>query len=199
MSELRGERSSGPSEILDEIEKKVLVLKLAANDPGLTHNELTLRTLDSIYMDYFSYSEAYLDLLEQGFLMESVRKGEERLDAKGQSLRSVDVTPEGFKVLTALYPQLPLPVRTYLEESEAARSSAHAKSYVPAAHRQTTEDGRVRCYLALREGQGAEIFSLAIVVPSEKLGQEICRSFLDRPEEIYLTVLKHWQDDTQRL
>lgn len=195
MSEPRGDGSLGPSEILDEIGKKVLVLKLAANDPGLTHNELTLRTLDSIYMDYFSYSKAYLDLLEQGFLMESVRKGEERLDAKGQALRSVDVTPEGFKVLTALYPQLPLPVRTYLEESEAARTSAFAKSYVPAAHRQTMDDGRVRCYLALREGQGSEIFSLNLVVPSDKLAQEICRSFLEQPEEIYLTVLKHWQED----
>ena len=195
MSERRDE-SLGPVEILDEIGKKVLVLKLAANDPGLTHNELTLRTLDSIYMDYFSYSKAYLDLLEQGFLMESVRKGEERLDAKGQALRSVDVTPEGFKVLTALYPQLPLPVRTYLEESEAARSDRHAKSYVPAAHRQPMDDGRVRCYLALREGKGSEIFSLNLVVPSEKLGQEICRNFLAKPEEIYLTVLQHWQDDT---
>ena len=181
--------------LLDSIGRKVVILSLAKTEPGITTNDLTLRALDTFYMDYFGFSEAYNDLVSQGLLMESVRKGEERVDAKGEPLRSVDLTPEGEDVLKALFPQLPLAVRRYLEEMHASRTKAHDIAYIPEAHKFSLDDGRYRCYLALREGKGAEIFHLSLVVPTASLAEKICQSFLKDPSSIYLGTLRLWESD----
>src|ERR1035437_7933879 len=82
--------------------------------------------VESLFLDYFQFVQAKEDLKRDRFIIEATRKGEKRIDAKGNPLEICDITPEGEIVLNQLLPTLPAHIRAYLMSSaQKWKQAAH--------------------------------------------------------------------------
>jgi hypothetical protein len=93
---------------------KLIILAILGQATGLTANQLMTLALETLYMDYFSFIQAYEELVRDHLITSAVRKEESQTDAAGQPLVRCDITPQGHTILQTLESRIPLPIRSYL-------------------------------------------------------------------------------------
>ena len=172
----------------DHQTRKLVLLQMLYMVPGLPVGKWTHWALDSLFMDYFSFSEARSDLLKDQLVMESTRKNEKRHDGEGHALIRCDLTPAGETIRQQLLPHLPAHIRLYLTESAAQYQAEEKEKNSVLADYRINNMGAYTVHLSLVENNET-IFSLSVQVSSEKQAKIICRLWNESTADIYKSIL----------
>lgn len=168
---------------------KIIILFILSKVDSIPSEQLMGCAIDSLYMDYFLFSQAKTELMDQHLMMESVRKGELRKDASGKPILSCDITPEGTQVLKRLLPTVPAGIRAYLSDaSRNWRQSADESESIQADYA-PNDEGTWNVHLRLIE-DGATTFDLTWAAPSEAVAERTCKRWKDDPAEMYLSIIR---------
>lgn len=167
---------------------KLIILSILGKIRGITLNQLTTLSLETLYMDYFDFVTAYEELCRDHMVTESVRKGEEKLDAVGRPVTRCDLTPAGTSVLATLESRIPLPIRSYLAQ---ACSGWHRDTRLQNTLTATSDPDGNGCYLVrLKQNDGLkDLIDLRLTVPDKTMGQLICERWMRHPQTVYLGML----------
>lgn len=155
------------------VTKKVILLYIADRLGGLTEDEFMNTAIETIYMDYFDFSDIYQQLLADGFLYQGQRKGESNQDTKGKPTRRVDITAAGKQILASLYQTVPLPVRKHLDESTASALDKVMEDAQAEANIYPEESNRYRLRLQLLGDEGSTVFDLSLRMPTRETATRI--------------------------
>lgn len=102
---------------------KFVFLSLIENQAGISDKELLNKCCDSMYLDYFSYSQIKEEMITKGLALRSQRKNEHETDATGQVISRWDLTPSGFALLNTLRPSIPTAVLQFLHHSKRSTTN----------------------------------------------------------------------------
>lgn len=174
--------------IQDSPQLKVMVLYLAKRLSGRTEPDLLDVALNSLYMDYFSYTQAYADLLQQGFLYVAEQKNEIRTSVDGRKLRRVYLSELGSEILDALLEDLPLAIRQNIDREarnkreKADQADSYQASYAP--------DGQGQFEVKLSLVQDlVQRFELKVSIPDEALAKKIVQNWKENAATCYAEIL----------
>ena len=168
---------------------KIIILFILSKVSGIPSARLTDCAIESLYMDYFLFSQAKQELLDQRLMTEGERKGELRKDASGRTVLSCDIPPAGSAILQRLLPQVPAGIRAYLSSAsktwhhESDEDSSVYADYV------VNDEGTWDVDLRLLE-KGATTFSLRWTAPTEEVAKRTCARWRDNTAETYLQILR---------
>lgn len=96
--------------------KKLIILRIVERLPDLTDQDLLQLTLDSLYLDYFTFSTCFADLQHDGLITSSLRKLEFEQNAEDKQVKRLEITEKGVQVLRSLDKSLPRPVRYFIDQ-----------------------------------------------------------------------------------
>jgi hypothetical protein len=167
---------------------KLIILSILNKIRGVTLNQLTTLSLETLYMDYFDFVTAYEELCRDHMATESVRKGEETLDAVGRPVTRCDLTPAGAAVLNTLENRIPLPIRSYLAQACSGWQKDMRMQNTLSA---TSEpDGNGFYQVRLKQNDGLkDLLDLRLTIPDKGMAQQICDRWKRHPQIVYLGLL----------
>ena len=167
---------------------KLIILSILNKIRGVTLNQLTTLSLETLYMDYFDFVTAYEELCRDHMACESVRKGEETLDAVGRPVTRCDLTPAGAAVLSTLENRIPLPIRSYLAQACSGWQKDIRMQNTLSA---TSEPDGNGCYqVRLKQNDGLkDLLDLRLTIPDKGMAQQICDRWKRHPQSVYLGLL----------
>ena len=168
---------------------KIIILFILSKVDSIPSEQLMGCAIDSLYMDYFLFSQAKTELLAQHMMTESVRKGELRKDASGKPILSCDITPEGTQILKSLLPKVPAGIRSYLSDASKTWRQYATDSESAQADYAPNDEGTWNVHLRLVEN-GATTFDLTWAAPSETVAERTCKRWKDSPAEMYLQIIR---------
>jgi hypothetical protein len=173
----------------EAVNKKVILLFIVNEVADLTPHQLMTLSLDTLYMDYFSFSKLCEELVHDGLLHLAERKGEQEADASGRKVRRFAITESGKRVLATLEQTIPLPVQRNLRQRIAKLHQAvRREQEVTASYAPSPVFGwQVR--LTLQESN-AELLSLDLQLPQEEQAEQVCQNWKQRPAELYASLLQ---------
>ncbi|MBR2751126.1 MAG: DUF4364 family protein [Clostridiales bacterium] len=168
---------------------KIIILFILSKVDSIPSAKLTDCALESLYVDYFLFSQAKKELLDARLMTESVRKNESRKDASGRPILSCDITPEGKAILNRLLPSVPTGIRAYL--SSASKSWRHEASEEKSVQAEYAPNGEGTWDVDLRLVENdATTFSLHWNAPSEAAAERTCKRWKSEPAEMYLEIIR---------
>ncbi|HAL74501.1 MAG TPA: hypothetical protein DCM45_05335 [Clostridiales bacterium] len=167
---------------------KLIILSILNKIQGVTLNQLTTLSLETLYMDYFDFVTAYEELCRDHMATESVRKGEETLDAVGRPVTRCDLTPAGAAVLNTLESRIPLPIRSYLAQACSGwQKDMRMQNTLTAA---SEPDGNGFYQVRLKQHDGMkDVVDLRLTIPDKGMAQQICDRWKRHPQLVYLGLL----------
>lgn len=172
----------------ETVNNKMILLYIAGLREGLTQQELMTVALDTLYLDYFSFSKALEQLLIDNLLHKAQRKGEKQTDANGEPVYRFSITTAGRQVLNQLESSVPIPVQRNIHATlNRFTDAARKEQEVTAEYRASTIRGW-QVDLAIRD-QDLIIFSTGINVPQEEMAQAICATWLQSAGDLYPELL----------
>lgn len=167
---------------------KLIILSILSKIQGVTLSQLTTLSLETLYMDYFDFVTAYEELCRDRMSTESVRKGEEMMDAVGRPVTRCDLTPSGAAVLATLESRIPLPIRSYLAQAcsgwqrDIRMQNTLSAQYEP--------DGNGLYSVRLKQNDGLkDLIDLRLTIPDKAMAQQICDRWKRHPQIVYLGLL----------
>ncbi len=172
----------------DSVRNKIIILFIINKLPGITTGELTAMSMDTCYMNYFSFAAAFNDLTAGRLLNVSERKGESKLDSEGRPVSRCDITSSGLETLNRLSHLIPAHIHNFLNkafidwEKDIKRNAEVRASYDPDLFGGYTVD------LMLSDGN-RELTHMKISVPSKEIAVEICSNWNSNTESVYLAML----------
>lgn len=168
---------------------KIIILYILSKVDSIPSSQLMDCAMESLYMDYFLFSQAKQELLDQHLMTESVRKDELRKDASGYPVHSCDLTPEGTEILSRLLPSVPAGIRAYLTSASKSWRRDQASSDSVYADYAPTDEGTWEVDLRLIENR-ATTFSIKWHAPTEEAAIRTCERWREHTEETYLSIIK---------
>jgi hypothetical protein len=167
---------------------KLIILSILSRIPGITLNQLTTLSLETLYLDYFDFVMAFEDLCRDQLAAEGIRKGEETLDSAGRPVMRCDLTEAGSIVLSALEARIPLPVRSYLAQTCSGWQKDARMASVLSASCEPDANG---CYLVrLKQNDGLkDLIDLRLTIPDKNMALQICERWKRHPQTVYLGML----------
>lgn len=173
---------------------KYVFLSLVDAQPGISDFELLRLACESMYMDYFSYSQIAQEMVDKGLALRSKRKGESRKDATGQAVDRWDITERGKAVLSSLLPSLPDGVIRYVR---GLGRDAHASSLLEArAQMEASGFGDYWAVLQLWEGSRLR-YEMRLLFPTVEAGEASCLKWKKEAEQLYLHMLQPFFSEDQ--
>ena len=163
---------------------KLIILYILGKVPGISPTELMNQSLDSLFMDYFVYTQAKNELIESHLMTQSVRKGQRVTDPSGKLLESCDITPEGQTVLTRLLPSLPSGALAYLHSEAEKKVKSNTLSKAVSADFFPDADGAYDVRLSLSEGS-KNVIDIRLHAPDRKTAEKMCRQWKSSTADIY--------------
>ena len=168
---------------------KIIILFILSKVSGLSSSALMDCAMESLYMDYFLFSQAKKELLEKHLMTESERKGEIRKDASGKTVLSCDITPEGAEILQRLLPSVPAGIRAYLTSASRIWNYESSEDNSVFADYTINAEGTWDVDLRLLE-KGETTFSLKWTAPTEESAKRTCARWKEQTAETYLSIIK---------
>jgi len=174
---------------------KLIILYILQKLPGISATDLMKQSIDSLYMDYFMFSQAKDELLRDHLMIESVRKGETRKNASGHPVALCDITPEGQSVLNRLLPTLPTAALSYLT-AEASKSVINIKKSTEIrAYFEPDADGHYNVHMILKEGERI-VANITLNAPTERIAEQMCTRWKSATSDIYATLINQLSEST---
>lgn len=171
------------------VNKKVILLYLVNLSSDLTSHQLMTASLNTFYMDYFTFSDLSQELIRDGLLHLAQRKGETQTDTAGQPIMRYSITESGEQVLAALEHTIPIPVQQNLRRTvtEIAQTARRDESVTADYSPSITQGWQVE--LTHRD-RDTILMQISVNVPKEELAKQICENWLNDTEKIYPTLLR---------
>ena len=173
---------------------KIIILYILSKVNSIPSSQLMDCAVESLYMDYFLFSQAKKELLEKHLMTESERKGELRTDASGKKILSCDITPEGSEILSRLLPSVPAGIRAYLTSASRTWRHDSSESGSVFADYRANDEGAWEVELRLIE-KGTTTFSLIWQAPSEEVAERTCRRWKSATAETYVEIIRLLSED----
>ncbi|MBO4928129.1 MAG: DUF4364 family protein [Clostridiales bacterium] len=186
-----------PMAYTDSPNAKIIILFILSKVSGISSSQLMDCAMESLYMDYFLYSQAKKELLEQRLMTESERKGELRKDASGKPVLSCDITPAGTEILTRLLPTVPAGIRSYLTTASKTWKKDSSEGSSVYADYAANDEGTWVVDLRLIEN-GATTFQLKWNAPTEDAAKRTCIRWRENTAETYLSIIKLISDKPEQ-
>ena len=181
-------KRSNEVEKSENVRNKIMILYIINRLPGITLGELTAMSMDTCYMNYFSFATAFDDLVSSRFLSISTRKGESRLDSEGNPVSRCDITPVGLETMNRLLHLIPAHIHTFLNkafidwEKDIKKNIEIRATYDPDLYGGYTVD------LVLSDGS-RELIRIRISVPTKETAIRICNNWNTNTQSVYLSAL----------
>ncbi len=172
----------------DKVTRKVILLYIAETLDNLTYQEFMETALESMYLDYFQFSQLLTELLDERLLAKAERKNEESLTAQGRPAERYSLTPSGLVVLDTLRKQIPVPVTAYLHKALRAREQDLQNEHSIRAHWKVRPDGQYEVSFSLYEKE-TRYFKCQITVPDENTAVALCNHWDKQAPELYPQIL----------
>ena len=167
---------------------KLIILSILSRIQGVTLGQLTALSLETLYMDYFDFVTAFEELCRDHMAVESVRKGEDVLDAVGRPVTRCDLTPQGRTVFNTLENRIPLPIRSYLAQACSGwQKDIRLRNTLSAS---CEPDANGLFLVRLKQNDGLkDLIDLRLTIPDKAMGQMICDRWKRNPQTVYLGLL----------
>jgi hypothetical protein len=173
----------------DSTNSKIIILYILSKVDDISSSQLMDCALESLYMDFFSYSQAKSELLSKKLMTEMVRKGELRKDAAGKPVLSCYLTPAGKEILDRLLPSVPPAIRAYL--TSASRNWQHDTNESQSVYAEYAPNDEGTWYVDLRLiERGSTTFALRMAAPSEEVAERTCKRWEEATAETYMEILR---------
>lgn len=171
------------------VNKKVILLYLVNLSSDLTRHQLMTASLNTFYMDYFTFSDLSQELIRDGLLFLAQRKGETQTDTAGQPIMRYSITESGKQVLAALEHTIPIPVQRNLRQAvtEIGDAARHEESVTADYSPSITQGWQVE--LTHRD-KDTILMQISVNVPQEQLAKQICENWLNDTGNLYPTLLR---------
>ncbi len=177
----------------DNVTRKVILLSICEKLDSLTKQEFMQSSLETMYMDYFQFSELLDELTQEKLIISTLRKNEATRTATGHAPERYSITEKGLQVLDTLRTHLPVPVSAYLERSMQARGQALKEKQSITATWQIMPNGHYQVTLSLFE-YGQRYFYLEIDQPSESQAKALCSRWKNKAISMYPKILQAIQE-----
>lgn len=168
---------------------KMILLKFTSLHPGLRKSMLAEIALDSLQMDFFSYSEATAELISGKLLYLAVRKDEPHLDADQQAVERIDITAKGLEVLNALQNQIPDNISKWIKRKSEELKGERLKLENHSFRLKPTATGEWLLTLERFENE-SKSFTISLVFPTENLAKKAASAWEAASFDLYETILK---------
>lgn len=167
---------------------KLIILTIVKQIPSITSNQLTNLALETLYMDYFTYIQAYQELVRDHMLISGIRKEENDVDASGKPIERCDITSHGLTVLNTLDGQIPLHVKTYLLQATGSRKRDIKRDHEVRAAYEPDANGHYNVELSQHDGVH-DLINIKLSVPDKQLARRICTQWKKQPGLTYVSLL----------
>lgn len=167
---------------------KLILLRIVKQIPSITSNQLTNLALETLYMDYFTFIQAYSELQRDHMLMTAVRKDEVETDASGKPLERCDISKKGATILHTLDHKIPLHVKTYLLQATTSKRRDIRRDHDIQAEYAPDANGHYLVKLSQHDGVH-KLIDLRLTLPDQELARRVCRQWKNQPGSTYVKLL----------
>lgn len=165
---------------LSAADAKVHILYIVGNVPSISYHMLMDKCLSSLYMDFFTFSKAYSELIA-GNLMD-VTHGENGMGEAIGGTEQLKLSDGGIAVLEDIVPSINLEVRSHLD---AACKELNAKISELERYKASSEpsgDGKIMVRLT------SENLSINLVCTAADEAASICSNWRENGQLLSLSV-----------
>lgn len=177
----------------DNVTRKVILLYICEKLDSLTRAELMETALESMYMDYFQFTQLLDELLSEHLLTASERKDETVRDAAGRVPERFSLTKKGLAVLNTLRDHIPSAVSAYLHRNLLKREVEFKNENSVKADYRLLPDGNYEISFELYE-KGNRYFSCCLDVPDRLMASRACENWKANASDLYPVILKKLLD-----
>lgn len=168
------------------VEAKIQILYLVSEAPGVSYHMLMEHCLNSLYSDFFTFSQAYNELIA-GNLMDVV--GERGLEAEALGgTEKLYITDGGRAILNDLKPSLNVPLIAHLDTASKELKSEVEEKERANALVSIGEEGRYT--VALYYENNGKPFNAVITCEDEAQAKRISRAWADAKDTAVDSLLK---------
>ena len=165
---------------------KTIILSMVSDAPGATYHMIMERCLDSLYMDFFCFSQCYRELLNSN-LLKKVSESDGTDNKTADSSEDIlYITAGGSAILEDIRHTLPQSILLYLEESKALINEKIAKRNSINAYIDSSDDG-IFAVLTINDEHGCS-FMTKVRCNDREHANKVCASFKNNATSIYDSV-----------
>ena len=163
----------------DITKAKIIILHIVADAPGVTYHMLMDKCIESLYMDFFMFSQCIDELISSSMLekvSETDGTGSNTADSSEDLLY---ITAGGSAILDDIKPSLDASTRNFLAEAKTSLLSAiHARNSIRVLVE--PEQDRFKVILTINSGETAE-FKAELYVATREEAASVCAAWKKDP------------------
>ena len=169
----------------DKVTLKVIILYICEQIDSLSEQELMQIVLETMYMDYFTFSKLLGELIDEDLLSAAIRKDESH---KNNPPKRFSLTNKGAVVLETLNDNIPHAMTKYIQEVIAQKNSDKKSSESVVSTFEITANATFKLNLELKE-QNETYFKLQFNVPNQGMAKKISENWEKNAGKIYPQIL----------
>lgn len=170
----------------DKVTLKVIILYICEQIDSLSEQELMQIALETMYMDYFTFSKLLGELLDEDLLSATIRKDESH---KANPPKRFSLTNKGAVVLETLSDNIPHAMTKYIQEVISQKSSDKKSNESVISTFEITANASFKLNLELKEKTEA-YFKLQFNVPNQEMAKKISENWQKNAGKIYPQILR---------
>lgn len=161
---------------LSAADAKVHILYIVGNVPGISYHMLMDKCLSSLYMEFFTFSKAYSELIA-GNLMD-VTRGENGMGEAIGGTEQLMLSDGGIAVLEDIVPSINLEVRSHLDAACRELNTKISELERFKASCEPSGDGRVRVSLS------SEDLNINLICSGADEANAICSNWRNKGQDL---------------
>lgn len=165
---------------------KTIILSMVSDAPGATYHMIMERCLDSLYMDFFAFSQCYKELLNSN-LLEKVSESDGTDNKTADSSEDIlYITAGGSAILEDIRHTLPQSILLYLEETKTVINEKIAKRNSIKAYIESDDTGMF-AVLTINDEKGCS-FMTKVRCEDREHANIVCAAFKNNASSIHDSV-----------
>lgn len=161
---------------------KIHLLYLVKNAPGVSYQALMDKALDSLYLDFFAFSQCYSELVAGNLLDREIKDtGTGEVIGSNETIR---ITKGGEAILEDVEDTLNLQTLGYLKKAAAELREKVDDINSVKAFMNPTGNGDGSYRVELSSSRGGKAFTCAFIADSEEEAEMICSNWRSRCDEL---------------
>lgn len=161
---------------------KIFVLYLVKNAPGVSYQLLLDKCMESLYIDFFVFSEAYSELIS-GNLMDMKEKDNGTGEVIGMN-QTLSITPGGEAILEDVSSTLNKQILNYLQKAALELKSEVEDLNSVKAFIEPAPDNSGTFIVNLSSTKGGRDFNASFRISTKELAESVCKSWRARSGKI---------------
>ncbi len=176
---------------------KIIILYLVNAAPGVNYHMLMSKCLDSMYMDFFTFSQAHNELSDGNLLSKNVvTTGCGPLASDNEERWFI--TPGGQAILSDIVGSLNASISRYLKTASSELINEMSIENSVRAYIETDNDGICHAKLTLNSTTSSTVettlFQADVTVPDTDKGVKICNAWKRNASKIYEQFIENLEE-----